>query len=104
MHAILRYAVGSGIAAACLTLIGCGGSVSGSTYQNANGMIQVEFKSGGKAFTSLSGMTTACTYKEETKKVTLECEGDKTIFTLNDDGSLSGPPSGFLARLTRKKG
>jgi hypothetical protein len=104
MHAYLHYAAGSGIVAACLTLAGCAGSVSGSTYQNANGMIQVEFKSGGKAFTSLSGMTTSCSYKEESRKVTLECEGDKTVFTVNDDGSLSGPPTGFLARLTKKKG
>ena len=105
MHAYLRNAVcAAGIAAACLSLAGCGGSVNGNTYQNANGMIQLEFKSGGKAFTSLNGMTNTCTHKQESKTVTLECEGDKTVFTLNDDGSLSGPPNGFLARLTKKKG
>ena len=88
---------------ACLALAGCGHSVTGNTYQNANGIIQVEFKSGGKAFTSLNGMTNTCSYKEESKTVTLECEGDKTVFTHNDDDSLTGPPSGFLTRLTRKK-
>jgi hypothetical protein len=92
------------VAVACLTLAGCGGGVDGTTYQNANGMILVEFKSGGKAFTSLNGMTATCTYKQDSNKITMECEGDKTVFTLNDDGSLSGPPNGFLARLTKKKG
>ena len=104
MLACLRHATATAaLAAACLTLAGCA-SVDGSTYQNASGLIQVEFKSGGKAFTSLNGMTNTCTYKQERKTITLECEGDRTVFTLNDDGSLSGPPNGFLARLTRKKG
>jgi hypothetical protein len=63
----------------------------------------VDFKSGGKAFTSLNGMSSTCTYKQESKTVTLECEGDKTVFTMNNDGSLGGPPNGFLARLTKKE-
>jgi hypothetical protein len=105
MHCYFRYILGAVSTAATLLLIaGCGGTVNGSTYQNANGMVQVEFKSGGKAFTSLNGMTNACTYTQESKTITLECEGDKTVFTVNDDGSLSGPPSGFLARLTKKRG
>jgi len=105
MHATFRYALGAaGIAVASFILAACGGTVNGSTYQNANGMVQVEFKSGGKAFTSLNGMTNACTYKQDGKSITLECEGDKTVFTVNDDESLTGPPSGFLARLTKKKG
>jgi hypothetical protein len=31
------------------------------------------------------------------------CDQEKDVFTLNDDGSLSGPPNGMLARLTKKK-
>ena len=101
---VRNIVMGAAAAAVALTLTGCGGSVDGSTYQNANGMILVEFKSDGKAFTSLNGMTATCKYKQDSKTITMECEGDKTVFTLNDDGSLSGPPNGFLARLTKKKG
>jgi hypothetical protein len=32
-----------------------------------------------------------------------EDKGDKTVFTVDDDGVLNGPPGGFLTRLTKKK-
>jgi len=30
-------------------------------------------------------------------------KGDKTVFTVDDDGALNGPQGGFLERLTKKK-
>jgi hypothetical protein len=33
----------------------------------------------------------------------LTCEGEKTDFTIDDDGALIGPPDGMLARLTKEK-
>jgi hypothetical protein len=86
-----------------LLLTGCGGKVEGNTYAGNGGVVQIEFKSGGKAFVSTGPVTTSCTYAESGKTVTLVCEGDKTVFTVEDDGALNGPPGGMLGRLTKKK-
>ena len=86
-----------------LLLSGCGGKLEGSTYAGNGGVVQIEFKSGGKAYVSTGPVSTPCTYTEEGKTVTLVCEGDKTVFTMDDDGALNGPQGGFLGRLTKKK-
>jgi hypothetical protein len=94
------------VAVLSLTVIlfsGCGSSVSGNTYSGNGGVVQVEFKSGGKAFVATGPISTPCTYTESGKTVTLVCEGDKTQFTVDDDGALIGPSGGFLGRLTKKK-
>lgn len=83
--------------------IGCGGKVEGNTYEGNGGVVKVEFKSGGKAFLSAGPATTTCTYTESGKTVTMVCVGDTTVFTIEDDGALSGPPDGMLTRLTKKK-
>jgi hypothetical protein len=84
-------------------LTGCGGKVEGNTYSGNGGVVQVEFKSGGKAYVSTGPVSTPCTYTESGKTVTLVCEGDKTVFTVDDDGALNGPPGGMLGRLEKKK-
>jgi hypothetical protein len=84
-------------------LTGCGGKLEGSTYAGNGGVVQIEFKSGGKAYVSTGPVSTPCTYTEEGKTVTLICEGDKTVFTMDHDGALNGPQGGFLGRLTKKK-
>jgi hypothetical protein len=84
-------------------LTGCGGKVEGNTYAGNGGVVQVEFKSGGKAYVSTGPVSTPCTYTESGKTVTLICEGDKTVFTVDDDGALIGPPGGMLGRLEKKK-
>ena len=83
--------------------IGCGSKVEGNTYEGNGGIVKIEFKSGGKAFLSAGPATTTCTYTEDGKTVTMICVGDKTVFTVEDDGALSGPPDGMLTRLTKKK-
>jgi hypothetical protein len=83
--------------------IGCGSKVEGNTYEGNGGMIKIEFKSGGKAYLSAGPATTTCTYTESGKTLTMICVGDKTVFTIEDDGALSGPPDGLLTRLTKKK-
>jgi hypothetical protein len=98
--ALLSFAV---FFAFVFILTGCGGSVSGNTYTGNGGVVQVEFKSGGKAYVSTGPVSTPCTYTESGKTVTLICEGDKTQFTVDDDGALLGPSGGFLGRLTKKK-
>jgi hypothetical protein len=84
-------------------LTGCGGKVEGNTYAGNAGVVQIEFKSGGKAYVSTGPVSTPCTYTESGKTVTLVCEGDKTVFAVDDDGALNGPPGGMLGRLTKKK-
>lgn len=86
-----------------LVNVGCGGQVAGNTYEDNGGVVKVEFKSGGKAYVSTGPVTNTCTYTESGKSVTLVCEGDKSVFTVDDDGALNGPPGGFLSRLTKKK-
>jgi len=83
-------------------IAGCGSGVEGSTYEDNGGVVKIEFKSGGKAYVSTGPATNTCTYSENGKKVSLVCEGDTTIFTVEDD-ALNGPPGGFLTRLTKKK-
>ena len=84
------------------TAIGCDGGVQGNTYVDNGGVVKIEFKSGGKAYVSTGPVTNTCSYEESGKTVTLTCEGDKSVFTVNDD-ALNGPPGGFLSRLTKKK-
>ena len=83
--------------------IGCGSKLEGNTYEGNGGIVKIEFKSGGKAFVSTGPATTTCSYEESGKTVTLMCEGDKTVFTVEDDGALSGPPNGLMTRLTKLK-
>ena len=91
------------IVVASLTLVGCGKSVAGSTYEGVGGAVTIEFQSGGKAVTSIGPLATNCTYTEDSKSVTLTCEGQSTVLTLNDDGSLSGPAGSMMGRLTKKQ-
>src|ERR1700730_2135457 len=84
-------------------LTGCSGKVEGNTYTGNGGVVQIEFKSGGKAYVSTGPVSTPCTFTESGKTVTLICEGDRTVFTVDDDGALIGPQGGFLGRLTKKK-
>jgi hypothetical protein len=83
--------------------IGCSGGVGGNTYEDNGGVVKIEFKSGGKAYVSTGPATNTCKYEESGRAVTLMCEGDKTVFTVDDDGALNGPPGGFITRLTKKK-
>jgi len=90
------------IACASLTTIGCGSKVEG-TYSNVNGSIMLELKSGGKASLTILGEAEACTYKVDGKTVTLDCKGHKTVFTIHDDGSLTGPPGSMIGALRKSK-
>jgi len=47
------------------------------------------------------GETRECTYGAEKEKLTLDCGGDKLVFTKHDDGSLTGP--GMIGILKRSK-
>lgn len=100
MLSITRITVGSAV---LLLTTGCGGKVQGNTYADNGGVVRIEFKSGGKAYVSTGPVSNSCSYSESGKSVTLTCEGDKTILTVDDDGALNGPPGGLLSRLTKVK-
>ena len=99
----LSNALAVAMIAALGAAVGCSGKVAGNTYTDNGGVVKVEFKSGGKAYVSTGPVTNTCSYEESGKSVTLTCEGDKSVFTVDDDGDLNGPPGGFLSRLTKKK-
>ena len=91
--------------AAALLLAACGKSsaVAGSTYEGAGGALTVEFKSDGKATTTIGGQAGDCTYTEDSKAVTLTCQNEPIVLTINGDGSLSAPPESMMGKLTKKQ-
>src|SRR5438132_860680 len=84
------------VAGAGLVLTGCSKGVEGKTYEAGAGGMELEFQSGGKANFGIMGQKQPCTYSQDGKKVSVTCEGQKADLTLNDDGSLSGPPESFI--------
>ena len=89
---------------ALTSAIACGGGVKGNTYVDNGNVVQIEFKSDGKAYMSMGPVTNTCTYTESGKNITLNCgPGETLAFTLDDDGGLNGPPGGMVSRLTKKK-
>jgi hypothetical protein len=88
---------------AALAIVGCGG-VSGDTYQSAGGLLQIQFQSGGKATLSMGGQSTTCTYVEDSKSVTLTCQGDAGTLALTktDSKTLTPPAGNFIGPLTKK--
>ncbi len=90
-------------ALAALAFVGCGG-VSGSTYQSAGGVLQIQFQSGGKATLSMAGQSAPCTYVEDSKSVTLTCQGGAgtLVLTKGDNNTLNPPAGNFIGPLTKK--
>ncbi|HWA45523.1 MAG TPA: hypothetical protein VHA10_20040 [Hypericibacter adhaerens] len=99
-----RAALVAVIAMGVLGLSACGKSnnVEGNTYLANGGAMSIQFKSDGKAAVALGPMTGDCSYVQKDKTVSITCEGEQADFTLNDDGSLNGPPDGMIGRLEKK--
>ena len=89
----------------CLTcaIAACGSGLQG-TYSDASGNFVLELKSSSEASFSIITQIVSCSYKVKGEKLTLDCPGDvgKIVLTIHDDGSLTGPPEGFLPVLRRK--
>lgn len=90
------------LATASLSLFAgaCRNALSGHTYHNNGGVVEVEFKSGGKAHISVGNFSQTCSYSETGKTVRMACKDDTFSFTIQDDGALVGPQNGLMARLT----
>jgi hypothetical protein len=89
------------IALLSLSLMGCGSKVKGNTYEA--GMVSLSFQSGGKATFSAAGDSAPCTYTESGSKITVACNTDTTVFTVDSDGNLVGPPDSLMGKLIKKK-
>lgn len=75
------------------------------TYSDANGAVLLELKSGGKANITFMGDVADCTYSSSGSQLTLNCKGQAgtIVFTVHDDGSLTGPPGSFMPMLRKQK-
>ena len=75
------------------------------TYSNDNGRIVLDLQSGGKANLTAMGEVASCTHSISGNQLTLNCKGDAgtTVFTVQDDGSLTGPPGGYMPALRKRK-
>jgi hypothetical protein len=87
-----------------LFLSACHSGPSG-TYSDANGAVLLELKSGGKANITFMGEVGDCTYTTSGQQLSLSCQGDagNLVFTIHDDGSLTGPPGSFMPMLRKQK-
>lgn len=98
-----RLTISLGAGFLCLFPGACVSRVSGHVYHNNGGVVQVEFKSGGRAYVSAGSTVHTCNYSESDKSVRLVCDGDATNFNVQNDGALVGPANGLMARLTPVK-
>jgi len=83
--------------------LGCGNSVQGNTYADANGMMKMQFQSGGKALVTIGFSTQNCQWSQSSNNVVVNCAGQPMQLTLNGDGSLNGPADGMIGKMTKVK-
>ena len=84
-----------------LVTIACGGSKFEGTYTNTTGLVTLNLGSGGKVSMTMMGETKTGTYKVDGNRLTLDLQGDKLEFMINEDGSLNGP--GFIGAMKKSK-
>jgi len=85
------------------TIPGCPSGAPSGKYQDDNGAVSVEFKSGNKAYVTMPFGTTQCDYEVDGDKITLKMPGDKggnIVLTKKSDGSLEG---GMMIGTLKKK-
>lgn len=96
-----RFVAAVAVTLVCLFATACGSKVKGNTYES--GFISIAFQSGGKATFASGPISTDCTYSESGSKVTLTCNGQPAVFTVNGDGNLDAPAESMMGTLTKKK-
>ncbi len=77
-----------------LLLAACSSGIEG-TYKDRLGLTEYEFNSDGTVYRRTMGLETESRYEVEDGKVRIfskdDPNGPRLVFTLEDDGSLSGP-------------
>ena len=91
-----RMLILSLLALVAFALTGCTPKLDGK-YENANGMMSVEFKSG-KAYVGMGQEKAEAEYEEKDDKVILKYNGENVVLTRNSDGSLDSA----VGKLTKK--
>lgn len=86
-----------------LAVAACGGDKLAGTYQNENGSIVMDLKSGGTGDLTIAGETKPCTYTSDQQTLKVTCDDNEVDFTIHDDGSLTGPPDSFVGDLKKTK-
>ncbi|HEY7993389.1 MAG TPA: hypothetical protein VID24_04230 [Candidatus Eremiobacteraceae bacterium] len=81
----------------------CGGDKLAGTYQNENGSVVLDIKSGGTGSLTIAGDTKPCTYTSDSQTLKVTCDQNEVDFTIHDDGSLSGPPDSFVGDMKKTK-
>lgn len=86
-------------------LMACNSEGLRGTYSDSMGSVILELKSGAKANFTFGGDVADCTYSASSKQLSVNCQGDAgaTVFTIHDDGSLTGPPGTFMPTLRKQK-
>ena len=79
-----------------LLAAGCASSLTG-VYENDNGAISVEFKSG-KAYVTMLAGTLEVDYQVRRDKIILTNHGGNIVLTRHEDGTLEGP----MGRMRRR--
>ncbi|HYK53159.1 MAG TPA: hypothetical protein VEV38_06485 [Candidatus Eremiobacteraceae bacterium] len=92
-----------GLAVTLLCVAACGGDKLAGTYQNENGSIVMDLKSGGTGDLTIAGETKPCTYTSDQQTLKVTCDDNEVDFTVHDDGSLTGPPDSFVGDLKKTK-
>ncbi|HRE18440.1 MAG TPA: hypothetical protein PLW86_15450 [Rhodocyclaceae bacterium] len=83
---------------AAVLLSACGSKIEG-TYSDQLGLVDYEFRSGGKVYMRTLGTETALNYSVDGDKVTIELpQGGNQVFTLLENGHLQGPLNISLTR------
>lgn len=103
MRVVIRSAWLVLASVAIVVCVACTSGPSG-TYSDAMGAVILELKAAGKANITFGGEVEECNYSTSGNKLTLNCKGDTTptVFTIHDDGSLTGPPGSFMPALRKK--
>ncbi len=93
------------LAGACLA-VGCFGTNPEGKYRDADGAVTLELK-GGKAGLNYGMVHIDGAYTVDGDKITVRpLEGNTSqtmVFTINKDGSLTGPPGSDIGRLEKAK-
>ena len=80
---------------------GCGPNLDG-TYQDESGMVVLNIGPGDAASMSIMGEAGPCaSYSVDGSVLTLLCDDGNLDFTVNNDGSLTGPPGAMFGALRR---
>ena len=93
----------SWILALSLSLLasGCGPDLDG-TYQDDSGMVVMNIGPGDAASLTVMGQPGPCaSYAVDGTVLTLMCDDGNLDFTVNNDGSLTGPPGAMFGSLRR---